>query len=77
MKRVTVERDRKFGGDVVYKSYEEMEKDFVGGKLHPMDLKASTAQSLDKIIMPVRRHFEKNEKAGRLYNLVKSSEVTR
>ncbi|MBI4894551.1 MAG: tyrosine--tRNA ligase [Candidatus Aenigmarchaeota archaeon] len=77
LKRVTVERDKKFGGDVVYRSYGEMERDFVAGKLHPMDLKASTAQSLDKIIMPVRRHFEKSEKAGRLYNLVKSSEVTR
>lgn len=76
-KSVKVERDKRFGGDVVYKTYGEMERDFVAGKLHPMDLKASTAASIDKIIAPVRRHFEKSEKAGRLYNLVKSSEVTR
>lgn len=77
MKEVKVERDKKFGGDVEYKSYQEMESDFVSGNLHPADLKNSTALNLDKIIEPVRRHFEKNVKARELYNVLKRTEVTR
>lgn len=77
LKTVKVERDRKFGGDLTYKSYADMEKDFVGGGLHPVDLKNSTADSLDKIIAPIRRHFEKSDKAGRLYQVVKGADVTR
>lgn len=77
MKIVKVERDKKFGGNVEYKSYSEMEKDFVSGGLHPTDLKNSTAENLDKIIEPVRKHFEKNSRARDLYNSLKKVEVTR
>lgn len=77
MKRIKVERDRKFGGDIEYKSYQQMENDFVNGKLHPVDLKNSTAQNLNKIIEPVRKHFEKNSRARHLYNVLKRTEVTR
>jgi tyrosyl-tRNA synthetase len=77
MKSVKIERDKKFGGDVAYKSYADMERDYVGGGLHPVDLKNSTAANLEAIIAPVRRHFEKNAKAGRLWQVVKNSQVTR
>lgn len=61
-----VERPQKFGGNVAYNSYDELEKDFVEGKLHPMDLKNSTAKYIDSFIQPVRSHFEKNAKARKL-----------
>jgi tyrosyl-tRNA synthetase len=77
LKSVKIERDKKFGGDLEYKSYAEMESDFIQGKLHPVDLKNSTSENLNKIIEPIRRHFEKNEKAGRLYQIVKNVDVTR
>lgn len=77
MKNVKIEREKKFGGDVVYKSYEKMEADFVDGKLHPTDLKNSTAENLNKIIEPVRSHFEKNNKAEELYNSIKENKITR
>lgn len=77
MNKVKIERDRQFGGDVVYSSYKEMEDDFVQGRLHPMDLKKSTAQNLNKIIEPVRRHFEKDSKGRALHEILSKTEVTR
>lgn len=77
MKDVKVERDKKFGGDVKYKSYYDMEKEFLSGDLHPSDLKNSTAKNLNKVVDPVRKHFEKNSKAKELYKTVQKAEVTR
>ena len=53
-----IKRDKKFGGDVNYRSYMELEKDFVVGKLHPMDLKNAVAEKIVEILEPVRKHFE-------------------
>ncbi len=77
IKKVKIERDKKFGGDVEYRSYNEMEGDFASGRLHPVDLKNSTSQNLSKIIEPVRKHFEKDSKARALYEVLKRTEVTR
>ncbi len=54
-----VERDRKFGGDTLFKKYEQVEKDFASGKLHPLDLKRAVAASLEKILAPVRKKVPK------------------
>lgn len=59
--RLKVERDKKFGGDVVYKSYEDLEKDFVKKKLHPMDLKNAVGETLIKILEPVRKFMSKKK----------------
>jgi len=75
-KELRVERPAKFGGDVSYASYANLEKDFVEGKLHPMDLKKSVAEAVDKIIAPVRAHFEKPE-FKKLLEVYKKVEVTR
>ncbi len=55
--KLEVKRDKKFGGDVSYKSYENLELDFMNGKLHPMDLKNAVAESLINILEPARKHF--------------------
>jgi tyrosyl-tRNA synthetase len=55
--RLVIKRDKKFGGNVVYDSYEKLEKDFGKGKLHPMDLKNAVAESLIVILEPARKHF--------------------
>ncbi len=75
-KELRVERPTKFGGDVDYASFAELQKDFVEGKLHPMDLKKAVAGSLDKIIAPVRAHFEKPE-FKKLLEVYKNVEITR
>jgi len=77
VKSVKIKRPSKFGGDVSYRSYEELEKDYVAKKLHPLDLKNACAVELNKLIAPVRTYFEKNKKAKELYNVVKGLKVTR
>jgi len=53
-----VERPAKFGGDVVFESYEEVENAYAQGELHPADLKTAVARELNKMIEDVRKHFE-------------------
>ena len=43
-----VERDEKYGGDVTYKTPDELISDFKSGKLHPLDLKKAVAKYLNK-----------------------------
>jgi tyrosyl-tRNA synthetase len=50
-------RPEKFGGDVHFNSYEDLEKAFVLGKLHPMDLKNSVTEYLENIIAPIRKRY--------------------
>ncbi len=54
-----IKRPDKFGGNKIYKSYNELEKDFAQGNLHPMDLKNSVADKIIDILEPARKHFEK------------------
>jgi tyrosyl-tRNA synthetase len=56
--KLEIKRPEKFGGDVTYTSYKELEKDFAEKKLHPMDLKNSVAERLIQILEPARKHFE-------------------
>ena len=74
---VTVERKPKFGGDVDFNSYVELEKAYVAGDLHPLDLKNTMVTYLDKMVDPVRSHFEKNKSAREMLELVKSYQITR
>jgi len=50
-----VKRHEKYGGDLIYKDYKALEKDFVAKKLHPMDLKNALAEEINKLIEPIRK----------------------
>lgn len=54
LSEITVERPEKFGGNVTYSSFVQLESDFGSGKLHPSDLKQTVANNLVKIIAPIR-----------------------
>lgn len=56
--RLEVNRPEKFGGNVSFKDYASLEKMFSAKKLHPMDLKGSVADALEKIIAPIRKNFK-------------------
>jgi len=45
-----VKREKKFGGDISYKNYNEIEKDFVDKNLHPQDLKNTVAEEIIKLL---------------------------
>jgi tyrosyl-tRNA synthetase len=54
----TIERPEKYGGNVTFTGYQELESMYVEGKLHPNDLKKAVARELSAILAPVRKHFE-------------------
>ena len=58
MKSIKITRDKKFGGNIDFKSYEELEKAYTSGKLHPLDLKNAAAEYLEKIIAPIRKNWK-------------------
>jgi len=62
-----VERAKKFGGNIEYSSYEEMERDFVEKKLHPMDLKNAVAREINLLLESFRRDKEFCELHKRAY----------
>ena len=74
-KTISIKRQNKTNLEV--QSYNELEKAYRQGEIHPADLKIKTIEILDEILEPVRSYFEKNKKAKELYELVKSSQITR
>ena len=65
-----VERPEKFGGNVSYSNYNQLETDFVEKKLHPGDLKQTVGNYLVKIISPIR---EKLNLSDELQEIIKKS----
>jgi tyrosyl-tRNA synthetase len=52
-----VERPEKYGGDLVYESYEAVEEDFVSEDLHPADLKSAAGGYISEVIDPIRERL--------------------
>ena len=61
-KNFLISRPSRFGGDVEYSNYSELEEAYVKGELHPKDLKSNVSRELNKIIQPFREHFKKRKK---------------
>jgi len=55
--KMIVERDSKYGGDIEYRSFEELASDYESGNLHPADLKRSVAFYLNKLLENARKRF--------------------
>lgn len=64
--KLEIKRNEKFGGDVTYTNYEELEKDYAERKLHPMDLKTAVAEWLIAKLEPARKYFEDPKRASAL-----------
>jgi len=56
---ILINRSNKFGGNLEFKNYDELEKMFVMKRLHPQDLKNSCSEYLIKILEPIRKRFKK------------------
>ncbi len=76
-KTFDIKRPDKFGGDVSYKEYADLEEDYKNGKIHPLDLKKAASYYINELIKPVRDYFEKNKEAKKLKEKVESFKVTR
>ena len=57
-----IPRPAKYGGPETFGSYEELEKAYVKGNIHPLDLKNGVAEALIEILKPVREHFSSHPK---------------
>lgn len=52
--KLIIKRDKKFGGDKSYSSYEQLESDVIAKKIHPMDVKNTLAIELFQILKKVQ-----------------------
>ena len=57
-----LKRPEKFGGNLEFRSYQELEEAYVAGKVHPMDLKNNVAETLSEVLAPTREYFVRNPK---------------
>ena len=51
---IIIERPEKFGGNLKFESYSSLEKDYLSGSLHPLDLKNGTAAALFHLVKPLQ-----------------------
>ena len=58
IEKFKIDRPEKFGGDLSFESYEDLEKAFVKKDIHPLDLKNSLSRYLIEIITPIRNKFK-------------------
>lgn len=63
--KFTIERPAKFGGNVSFSNYPEIEDAFVQKKLHPLDLKMALAKEVNELLSVFRKNKEKLEKIAR------------
>ena len=52
-----VERPSKYGGDVSFSDYVELEREYKNGNIHPLDLKLAVGKKINEIINPIRVYF--------------------
>ena len=65
-----VERPEKFGGNVNYTDYNQLESDFAAKKLHPTDLKQTVGNYLVKVVAPIRDNLKLSDE---LFDAIKKS----
>jgi tyrosyl-tRNA synthetase len=68
---INVERPEKFGGNISYADFNQLETDFAAKKLHPTDLKQTVGSYLVKIISPIREKLNLSEE---LQEIIKKSD---
>jgi len=67
--KLIIERAKEYGGNLEYQSYEDVEKDFVNKKLHPLDLKNAVSREISEILKPIQKKKKELEKlVKRAYN---------
>ena len=67
---MSVERPAKYGGNVSYAGYGQLESDFESGRLHPGDLKRTVGEYLVRVTAPIR---EKLTMDPELYEMIRGT----
>ena len=55
----------------LYTKWDDIEKDFLSGDLHPSDVKPAVIKTLNEFLQPVRHHFTNDPYARNLLNNIK------
>lgn len=58
--KIVIERPEKFGGNLEFNSYSDLEESYLSGSLHPLDLKNGTAAALFQLVKPMQDACEQN-----------------
>ena len=58
--KIVIERPEKFGGNLEFNSYLDLEESYLSGSLHPLDLKNGTAAGLYEVVKPMQDACEAN-----------------
>lgn len=75
--QVELKREEKFGGNLTFNSYLDLESAYQKGEIYPLDLKNNLSRYLDELISPVRDYFNNNPEAKKLKEEVESFTITR
>ena len=62
---ITISRDQKFGGNLIFSSFEKLQNSYQKGDLHPQDLKNFVSNYLIALLKPAYEYFQKG--AGKKY----------
>jgi len=60
-RELIIKRPEKWGGNLEFTSYRDLEASFSKKKVHPMDLKAAVAIELNELLEPIRKKLEKSK----------------
>ena len=66
-----VKRLEKYGGDLHYECFDKFCADYEQGLIDPADVKSNLAETINRILEPVRRHFAEDPFAKKINELVK------
>ncbi len=72
-----IERAAKYGGPLSLTSADELESLYAAGAIHPLDLKEATIKALCDFLAPIRKYFEENLEAKKLYQEILDFQITR
>ena len=59
-KLIKISRDQKYGGNLEFTAYKELEDAYKKGDIHPQDLKKAIASTLVELLAPVREYFDRH-----------------
>lgn len=74
---LVVERPEKHGGTIIIERYDDLERMYLNGEIHPLDLKKATANALNKLLDPIRRKLTSDPEARSLLEELSKARVTR
>ncbi len=66
-KTFIIKRPEKYGGNVEYKNYKSLEKDYLAKKIHPADLKTAFTEEINSLLNPIRKSFKDSSLIKKAY----------